>query len=187
MILIARRHTNIRSAFFYLSPVVMALFVPATLQDLRAETLDIRTGIALSYNTNFSAARKDGMGVHLDGALGITDTLSFSLDGGISNHTIGNGQEYSKFHAACGFSYALDILEIIPTVALHIGWLQERFDFNTLRQGLAIFVTIGADYLLFNDRWTIGFAAEYGGLVSNFRDFPAQTAFMVRLGWAFFR
>ena len=53
---------------------------------------------------------------------------------------------------------------------------------NTCQCGLGMTVAVGFDYLL-TENFTLGFAAEYHGMLTDMQAFPAYAAFTGRVGF----
>lgn len=148
----------------------------------RADTFDFKAGIGPVYGTSFTADKKDGLGFSAYLELGLTETLSLTASGGYADQFIGVGEAYSLSHADLGLLYNLDVLVVVPYLALRLGWLYRSPDQGESRSGLGATVAIGFDYL-WTDNFTVGLAAEYHGMLTDYHGFPAYVAFTGRMGF----
>lgn len=146
-----------------------------------AEAWDFKAGLGPLYGTSFSESWKDGLGLSAYLELGLTETLSLTAGGGYSNQFIGVGEAYSLGHAGLGLLYNIDVLVVVPYLALRLGFLYTGPDGGEATSGLGATVAIGFDYL-WTDSFTVGFAAEYHGMLSDWDAFPAFVAFTGRMG-----
>jgi hypothetical protein len=168
----------------FLGVLAIATLLELVAAPLHAELWDVKAGIGLAYGTTFSEADHDGLGARATFDLGLTETLALSVGGGFVHHFIGGGDLYTEADASLGLLYNIDVLEIVPFVAVRLGWLMRSFDSaeRESSQGLGLSVSIGFDYL-WTDNFTVGMAAEYQGLLTDFSSFPAWVAFTARIGF----
>jgi hypothetical protein len=148
----------------------------------RAELLDFKAGAGPFYGTTFSKGEKDGLGVAAYLELGLTETLSVMAGGGYANHFIGDGEAYQLAVADVGIQYAIDVLVVVPFLALRLGWLHRAPEDGAGTSGLGMTFSVGFDYL-WTDNFTVGFSAEYHGMLTDFNLFPAYAAFTTRIGF----
>ena len=149
--------------------------------DARGESWDLAGSVGPSFGSTFRESEKDGLGIEAACELGLTDTLALSLGTGFAQHFIGSGEGYSLFHATGGILYKLDVLAIVPFAAVRVGYLGQILESSPATHGLAMSVSVGFDYLL-TENLTLGFAAEYLGLVSSLSAFPVYAVFTGRIG-----
>jgi len=147
-----------------------------------AEPWDIKGGAGVLYGSTFRSDEKDGVGCQVYFDLGLTTTLSVDIGGGYASHFVGGGQAYEIGNLGAGLSYNIDVLVIVPFVSVRLGWLRYDFEQDGANDGLGVSVAVGFDYLL-TEFFTIGFAAEYHGMLTDFADFPAYAAFTSRIGF----
>jgi len=158
--------------------VLLLLGVPPA----RADLFDVKAGVGPLYGTSFSAGKKDGLGFSAYLEMGLTETLSLTAGGGYSGQFIGVGQAYGLTHAGVGLLYNIDVLVVVPYLSLRLGWLNLSPDAGESRSGLGAALAVGFDYL-WTDSFTLGFAAEYHGMLSDWDEFPAFVAFTGRVGF----
>ncbi len=150
-----------------------------------ADMWDFKAGFGPVYGSRFSRAYKDGLGFQAYCDLGLSDVLSLTAGGGYTRHFIGGGSEYSLTNLGVGVLYNIDVLVVVPFLSLRMGWLYrspEQGDEVPELSGLGLSVAIGFDYLL-TESVTLGFAAEYHGMLTDLQDFPAYAAFTGRVGF----
>jgi hypothetical protein len=148
----------------------------------RAEMWDFKAGIGPVYGSKFSRAEKDGVGFQTYCELGLNDVLSLTAGGGYTRHFVGEGSAYSLTNLGLGVLYNIDVLVVVPFLSLRMGWLQKSLDQGEILSGLGLSVAIGFDYLL-TETFTLGFAAEYHGMLTEMEAFPAYAAFTGRVGF----
>jgi hypothetical protein len=146
-----------------------------------AEPWDLAASLGPAFGSTFRESEQDGLGAEAAFELGLTDTLALSLGTGFAQHFIGSGEGYSLFHATGGILYKLDVLVVVPFAAVRLGYLGRFLDSSESTQGLALSVGVGFDYL-WTEHFTLGFAAEYLGLLTDLSAFPAYTVFIGRIG-----
>jgi outer membrane protein W len=146
------------------------------------EAWDFAAGGGAYYGSTFRQDHKDGLGVSVYADLGLTETLSLTFGGAYAKHFIGSGQAYSLAGAGVGIGYKIDTLVVVPFAALRLGWLLTSFEDESASSGLGVCVTVGFDYLV-TESFSVGFAAEYRGMLSDFVSFPAYAAFTTRVGY----
>lgn len=146
------------------------------------EAWDFAAGGGGYYGSTFSSDQKDGLGVSVYADLGLTETLSLSLGGSYGRHFIGSGQSYSLAGAGVGIGYKIDALVVVPFATLRLGWLLTDFSGEPASNGLGLCVSVGFDYLV-TESFSLGFAAEYRGMLSDLAGFPAYAAFTTRIGY----
>jgi hypothetical protein len=150
-----------------------------------AEMWDFKAGIGPVYGSKFSRAEKDGLGFQAYCDLGLSDVLSLTAGVGYTEHFVGEGSAYSLTNLGVGVLYNIDVLVVVPFLSLRMGWMYrspDRGDEVPLLSGLGLSVAVGFDYLL-TENFTVGFAAEYHGMLTDFQDFPAYAAFTGRVGF----
>lgn len=147
-----------------------------------AEMWDFKAGIGPVYGSEFSRTEKDGLGFQAYCELGLNDVLSLTAGGGYTEHLVGEGSAYSLTNLGVGVVYNIDVLVVVPFLSLRMGWLYKRPDQGEVLYGLGLSVAVGFDYLL-TENFTLGFAAEYHGMLTEIQDFPAYAAFTGRVGF----
>ena len=179
-----RRHATIHNVSRYLViPLVLLLLLPAGPSG--AEMWDFKAGIGPVYGSKFSRAEKDGVGFQAYCELGLNDVLSLTAGGGYTEHFVGEGSAYSLTTLGLGVLYNIDGLVVVHFLSLRMGWLHkspDRGDQVPSLSGLGLSVAIGFDYLL-TETFTLGFAAEYHGMLTDIEAFPAYAAFTGRVGF----
>ena len=146
------------------------------------EAGDVEAGLGPVYASTFRADQKAGVGLQIFLDVGLTDTLSVSAGAGWCSHFVGVGRAYVLRHTEIGLLYRIDILRIVPFAALKLGWLERDFEDRAADSGLSITAALGFDYLL-TAYFSLGFAAEYHGLIDEWEAFPRYVAFTTRLGF----
>jgi len=147
-----------------------------------AEAWDIKGGAGVIYGSTFRSYEKDGVGFQAYFDLGLTETLSLTASGGFSSHFVGDGQAYSLANAGAGILYNIDVLVIVPFASVRLGWLYQNFEEEVATHGLGVSVAVGFDYLV-TEYFTVGFAAEYHGMLTDLDVFPAYLACTTRIGF----
>jgi hypothetical protein len=164
------------------------LVIPLTLTILlgaepsAAEMWDLKMGAGPVYGSEFRTTKQDGLGFQGYCELGLSDVLSLAAGGGYTGHFIGDGTGYSLSNLGIGLLYNIDVLVVVPFLSLRMGWLQMSPDQGEVLSGLGVSVAIGFDYLV-TETFTLGFAAEYHGLLTDIDAFPAYAAFTGRVGF----
>ncbi len=74
------------------------------------------------------------------------------------------------------------MLVVVPYLSLRFGWLYQSPDQDPAVSGLGASIALGFDYL-WTDSFTVGFAAEYHGMLTDWDAFPAWVAFTGRMGF----
>jgi hypothetical protein len=161
-------------------PLVLLLLVANS--PSRAEMWDFKAGVGPVYGSKFSRAEKDGVGFQAYCELGLNDVLSLTAGGGYTRHFVGEGSAYSLTNLGMGVLYNIDVLVVVPYLSLRMGWLHKIPDQGEVLSGLGLSVAIGFDYLL-TETFTLGFAAEYHGMLTDMNSFPAYAAFTGRVGF----
>jgi hypothetical protein len=146
-----------------------------------SEAWELKAGLGPVFGTTFSSSLKNGLGGQAYLEVGITESLSMVAGAGYIIHFIGSGTGYSFTNLGLGVLYKIDVLVVVPFISAKIGWLDQAFDRRGSNSGLAASVAIGFDYL-WTKYLTIGFAAEYHGLLTDLGAFPGYAAFMGRIG-----
>ena len=168
--------------------VSRCLIIPALLLALLpagpagAEMWDLKLGIGPVYGSEFRTNRPDGLGFQAYCELGLSDVLSLTAGGGYTGHFVGDGTGYSLSNLGIGLLYNIDVLVVVPFLSLRMGWLQKTPDQGEVLSGLGVSVAIGFDYLV-TETFTLGFAAEYHGMLTDIDAFPAYAAFTGRVGF----
>ena len=148
----------------------------------QGDTYDFKAGIGPVYGTSFTAAKKDGLGFSAYLELGLTETLSLTVGTGYTDQFIGVGEAFSLTHVGLGLLYNIDVLVVVPYLSLRFGWLYKSPDQDESVSGLGATIALGFDYL-WTDSFTVGFAAEYHGMLTDLEAFPAYVAFTGRVGF----
>ncbi len=161
-------------------PLLLLVLLPA--ESSRAEMWDFKAGIGPVYGSKFSRAERDGVGFQAYCELGLNDVLSLTAGGGYNEHLVGEGSAYSLTNLGLGLLYNIDVLVVVPFLSLRMGWLHKSPDQGEILSGLGVSVTVGFDYLL-TETFTLGFAAEYHGMLTDLQAFPAYVAFTGRVGF----
>jgi hypothetical protein len=143
---------------------------------------DLKAGIGPVYGSEFSRTKQDGLGFQAYCDLGLSDVLSLTAGGGYTGHFVGEGSGYSLSNLGIGLLYNIDVLVVVPFLSLRMGWLQMIPDRGEVLSGLGVSVAIGFDYLV-TETFTLGFAAEYHGMLTDIDAFPAYAAFTGRVGF----
>lgn len=159
----------------------LALVCVAAAVAVHAEAWEVRLGAGPVYGSTFRTNQPDGYGFCAYADLGLTELVSLTAAGGYVHHVIGDGEDYSLSHAGGGVLVNLDVLVVVPYAALRVGWLRRAPDAGEVDAGLGVAFALGFDYLV-TDHFTLGFAAEYHGMLTNLADFPAYVGFTGRLG-----
>lgn len=162
--------------------IPVSLLILLSYQPSRAEMWDFKAGIGPVYGSKFSSAWKDGVGFSAYCDLGLSDVLSLTAGGGYTRHFIGEGSAYSLSNVGVGVLYNIDVLVVVPFLSLRMGWLHMSPDQGEVLSGLGMTVAVGFDYLL-TENFTLGFAAEYYGMLTDMQAFPAYAAFTGRVGF----
>lgn len=137
-----------------------------------------------------------GLGLGLDLQYGLDDAWAarISTNGGRhgvtgdTNHNLPGGTIWS-YAAFAGMSYTMDVLRLLPTFEVGVGYLGIAGAVRTPHRTFGVQVGIGAEYLL-TPRFTLGAMAEYlfapFDLVSNVLNgsqTPQSFSLSARLGW----
>jgi len=160
---------------------VVAACIPAAQRETRAEAWEVRAGAGPVYGSTFSTNQPDGFGFCAYADLGLTELVSLTAAGGYVRHVIGDGGDYTLSHAGLGVLVNLDVLVVVPYAALRLGWLRQAPDAGEVDDGLGVAFALGFDYLV-TDHFTVGFAAEYHGMITDLAGFPAYVGFTGRVG-----
>lgn len=137
-----------------------------------------------------------GVGVGIDVQYGLDDAWAARLSASGGRHAVdadqmrrlpgGNVWSYSAF---AGLNYTMDVLRLLPTFELGLGYLGIAGAVQAQRRSLGVQAGIGADYL-WRPRFTIGAKAEYVfapfDLVSNVLNgsqTPQAFSLCARIGW----
>jgi hypothetical protein len=147
-----------------------------------AEAWDLEGGAGLVYGSTFRSDEKDGLGFQAYFDLGLTETLSLTAGGGYARHFVGDGGAYSLGNIGFGIVYNIDVLVVVPFASVRVGWMLQDVDEGESNHGFGVSVAVGFDYLV-TEYFTLGFAAEYHGMLSNLDAFPAYAAFTSRMGF----
>ncbi|MFC1654504.1 hypothetical protein ACFL2F_01755 [Myxococcota bacterium] len=167
------------SRYLIIPGLLLVLLTPGP---SRAEMWDFKAGIGPVYGSKFSRAEQDGLGFQAYCELGLSDVLSLTAGGGYTEHFIGEGSAYSLTNLGVGLLYNIDVLVVVPFLSLRMGWLYKSPDQGEVLSGLGVSVAIGFDYLV-TETFTLGFAAEYHGMLTEMEAFPAYAAFTGRVGF----
>lgn len=162
--------------------IPLALLVLLGAGPSQAEQWDFKLGIGPVYGSEFRTNRPDGLGFQAYCDLGLSDVLFLTTGGGYTGHFIGDGTGYSLSNLGIGLLYNIDVLVVVPFLSLRMGWLQKTPDQGEVLSGLGVSVAIGFDYLI-TENFTLGFAAEYHGMLTEVDAFPAYAAFTGRVGF----
>jgi hypothetical protein len=137
-----------------------------------------------------------GIGAGLDLQYGLDDAWAVRISGSGGRHGVDAdpnrglpGGTIWSYSAFAGLNYTMDVLRLLPTFELGIGYLGILGAVRTSRRSLGVQAGIGADYL-WAPRFTVGAKAEYVfapfDLVSNVLNgtqTPQAFSFSFRLGW----
>jgi len=155
----------------------------------------------ISARTGISSVVVDGrdplgVGAGLDLQYGLDDAWAVRISGSGGRHGVDAdpnrglpGGTIWSYSAFAGLNYTMDVLRLLPTFELGIGYLGILGAVRSSRRSLGVQAGIGADYL-WAPRFTVGAKAEYVfapfDLVSNVLNgtqTPQAFSFSVRLGW----
>lgn len=164
-------------------PLALAILFRA--EPSAAEMWDLKMGFGPVYGSEFRTTKQDGLGFQAYCELGLSDVLSLAAGGGYTGHFIGDGTGYSLSNLGIGLLYNIDVLVVVPFLSLRMGWLHmspDHGDEVPSLSGLGVSVAIGFDYLV-TETFTLGFAAEYHGMLTDIDAFPAYAAFTGRVGF----
>jgi hypothetical protein len=150
--------------------------------EARAEFGDFKAGAGPVYGTTFSSQEKDGVGFQGYLELGLSDSWSIVAGGGANFHQIAGGDPYRLYNLGIGASYNLDVLVVVPFVSMKVGWLYRDKPDQAADVGLGFSLAVGFDYL-WSEFFTVGFAAEYHGLLTDLPTIPGYAAFTGRVGF----
>jgi opacity protein-like surface antigen len=122
--------------------------------------------VSAGYAVVRAEGRRPGGGrVELEIQRGITDAWSARVGLGASLHVIAaeGAEPASRLRAtslSAGFTYAVDIVRVVPFLDLGVGLLSVSGQSQDSRRALGVEVGLGAEYLL-TRRWTLALLGRY--------------------------
>ncbi len=158
----------------------------------RAEEGEWRAGGQVGYATSTLGPRQGGgPAAFATGSYGVTEALSLKLRGGYSRHgldadakrklTEGTSQVWL---GSLGVEYTLDVLVVVPTFELGVGYTHIAEDGRQPASELLLLAGVGLDYL-WSRQWTVGLGAQYHVLLTDPGRTPVYVAFGPRLAYLF--
>ncbi len=157
-----------------------------------AEEGEWRAGGQVGYATSTLGPRSGGgPAAFATGSYGMTEALTLKLRGGYSRHgldadmkrklTEGTSQVWLS---SLGVEYTLDVLVVVPTFELGVGYTHISEDGRPSASELLLLVGIGLDYL-WSRKWTLGIGAQYHVLLTDPQRTPVYVAFGPRVAYLF--
>ena len=122
-----------------------------------------------------------GWGVRLDGEWGLGEVWSLVAGAMWVRHGTGELPEAWLAGLDTGFQAQLDMLVVVPTFQLSLGWLARGMDAGGLDSGLGVRVAVGIDYL-WTESWSLGAQLAFQALLSAPDALPRYLTLSVRLG-----
>jgi hypothetical protein len=137
-----------------------------------------------------------GVGLGLDVQYGLDDAWAARLSASGGRHGVDAdpargrpGGTIWSYSAFAGINYTMDVLRLLPTFELGLGYLGIAGAVQAERRTLGVQAGIGADYL-WSPRFTVGAKAEYVfapfDLISNALNgsqTPQAFSLSARIGW----
>jgi len=167
----------------YAAFIALSVMAPAA----TGEAWEVKAGLGPTFGTEFSDQRKQGLGGQAYLEVGLNDFVSLSAGGGYVRHFFGPGSSYGLAHAGLGVVANLDVLIFgvglawVPYATVRLGYLQVNLQDTAADRGFGLALGVGLDRI-WNESYSVGFALEYHGMLTNLDGLPAYLGVSLRLG-----